>query len=186
MEKDQHASLLSLLATRTSTEMGITNRLQPNEVTNLCNSTSEPNDKPGSDGLSDIDRFARFIRATKAPARDSQLASGAAAKKGLGLFDKIGCATCHVETLTTAPVGTKINAGTFTIPLALGSLTLHPYGDFLMHDVGTGDGILQATREHYGTKSSSRCPDIFRNKTLRAAGIRYAPLRCGEFVCVRD
>jgi CxxC motif-containing protein (DUF1111 family) len=68
------------------------------------------------------------------------------------LFDKIGCATCHVETLTTAPAGTKINGATFTIPSALGSLTLHPYGDFLMHDVGTGDGILQATREHYGQR----------------------------------
>jgi hypothetical protein len=40
----------------------------------------------------------------------------------------------------------------FTIPDALGSVTFHPYGDFLMHDVGTGDGILQATREHYGNR----------------------------------
>jgi CxxC motif-containing protein (DUF1111 family) len=148
--KDQHASLLSFAGDAYLNEMGITNRLQPNEVTNLCNSASEPNDMPGPDGLSDIDRFARFIRATKAPARDSQLVNSAAAKKGLGLFEKIGCATCHVETLTTAPAGTKINGGTFAIPSALGSLTLHPYSDFLMHDVGTGDGILQATREHYG------------------------------------
>src|SRR3989475_4430554 len=132
--KDQHASLLSFAGDAYLNEMGITNRLQPNEVTNLCSNTSEPNDKPGADGLSDIDRFARFIRATKAPARDSQLANSAAAKKGFGLFDKIGCATCHVETLTTAPEGTKINGATFTIPSALGSLTLHPYGDFLMHD----------------------------------------------------
>ena len=150
--KDQHASLLSFAGDAYLNEMGITNRLQPDEVTNLCNAHSEPNDTPGPDGLSDIDHFARFIRATKAPARDSQLASGAAAKKGEDLFDKIGCATCHVETLTTAPSGTRINGGTFTIPAALGSITFHPYGDFLMHDVGTGDGILQATREHYGNK----------------------------------
>src|SRR5579859_3678138 len=70
--KDQHASLLSFAADAYLNEMGITNRLQPNEVTNLCNRASEPNDTPGSDGLSDIDRFARFVRATKAPARDSQ------------------------------------------------------------------------------------------------------------------
>src|SRR5882724_7842997 len=69
--KDQHASLLSFAGDAYLNEMGITNRLQPNEVTNLCSNTSEPNDKPGADGLSDIDRFARFIRATKAPARDS-------------------------------------------------------------------------------------------------------------------
>src|ERR1700692_969481 len=86
--KDQHASLLSFAADAYPNEMGITNRLQPSEVTNLCNSTSEPNDKPGPDGLSDIDRFARFIRATKAPARDAPLARSAAAQKGFALFAK--------------------------------------------------------------------------------------------------
>jgi CxxC motif-containing protein (DUF1111 family) len=150
--KDQHASLLSFAGDAYLNEMGITNRLQPDEVTKLCNTVSEPNDTPGADGLSDIDHFARFIRATKAPARDSQLAGSALAMRGSALFVKIGCATCHVETLTTAPAGTKIDGGTFTIPAALGSVTFHPYADFLMHDVGTGDGILQATREHYGNK----------------------------------
>src|SRR3982074_3526951 len=150
--KDQHASLLSFAGDAYLNEMGITNRLQPDEVTKLCNSASEPNATPGPDGLSDVDHFARFIRATKAPARDAQLASSAVAKKGYGLFDKIGCVTCHVETLTTAPTGTKINGGTFTIPVALGSITFHPFGDFLVHDLGTGDGILQATRAHYGNK----------------------------------
>ena len=150
--KDQHASLLSFSGDAYLNEMGITNRLQPDEVTKLCNTASEPNDTPGADGLSDIDHFARFIRATKAPARDSQLANSAAARKGSDLFGKIGCATCHVEALTTAPAGTKINGGTFTIPPALGSITFYPYGDFLMHDLGTGDGILQAIQEHYGRK----------------------------------
>src|SRR6266403_348675 len=126
--KDQHASLLSFAADAYLNEMGITNRLQPNEVTNLCNSASEPNDKPGPDGLSDIDHFARFIRATKAPARDAQLAGTAAAQKGLALFEKIGCVSCHVATLTTAPVGTKINGGTFTVLPSLGSITFHPWG----------------------------------------------------------
>jgi CxxC motif-containing protein (DUF1111 family) len=151
--KDQHASLLSFAADAYLNEMGITNRLQPDEVTKLCNTVSEPNDNtPGPDGLEHIDHFARFVRATKAPARDSQLADGAVARKGSDLFDKIGCATCHVQALTTAPAGTKINGGTFTIPPALGSITFFPYGDFLMHDVGTGDGILQAIQEHYGRK----------------------------------
>src|SRR5215467_11031355 len=81
--KDQHASLLSFSGDAYLNEMGITSRLQPNEVTNLCNTAPEPNDKTGSDGLSDIDHFARFMRATKAPARDVQLADTAAARKGL-------------------------------------------------------------------------------------------------------
>jgi CxxC motif-containing protein (DUF1111 family) len=176
--KDQHASLLSFSGDAYLNEMGITNRLQPDEVTKLCNTASEPNDTPGSDGLSDIDHFARFIRATKAPARDAQLASSAVAIKGNGLFAKIGCATCHVETLTTAPAGTKINGGTFTIPPALGSITFHPYGDFLMHDVGTGDGILQATREHYGTKVFQMMADYLSKQDFESSRnkIRTAPL----------
>jgi CxxC motif-containing protein (DUF1111 family) len=176
--KDQHASLLSFAGDAYLNEMGITNRLQPDEVTNLCNAASEPNDTPGPDGLSDIDHFARFVRATKAPARDSKVASSAVAKKGYGLFDKIGCATCHVETLTTAPAGTKINGGTFTIPVALGSIVFHPYGDFLMHDVGTGDGILQATREHYGNKVFQMMSGYLSKQDFESSRnkIRTAPL----------
>src|ERR1700680_4769384 len=196
--KDQHASLLSFAGDAYLNEMGITNRLQPDEVTNLCNAASEPNDTPGPDGLSDIDHFARFVRATKAPARDSKVASSAVAKKGYGLFDKIGCATCHVETLTTAPPGTKINGGTFTIPVALGSIVFHPYGDFLMHDVGTGDGILQATREHYGNKVfqmmsgylSKQDFESSRNKIRTAPlwGVRLRPrlMHDGASLTIRD
>jgi CxxC motif-containing protein (DUF1111 family) len=176
--KDQHASLLSFSADAYLNEMGITNRLQPNEVTNLCNSVSEPNDKPGPDGLFDIDHFARFIRASKAPARDAQLAGTASAQKGLALFEKIGCVTCHVATLTTAPVGTKINGGTFTILPGLGSITFHPWGDFLMHDVGTGDGILQATREHYGHRVFQQMSGYLAKQDFESSRnkIRTAPL----------
>ena len=168
--KDQHASLLSFSADAYLNEMGITNRLQPDEVTKLCNTVSEPNDTPGPDGLSDIDHFARFIRATKAPARDTLASEHRVVEAGLGVFEKIGCATCHTETMTTAPAGTRINGGTFTIPAALGSVTFHPYGDFLMHDVGTGDGILQAIPEHYGKK-------VFRHdvRLYVEAGLREQP-----------
>jgi CxxC motif-containing protein (DUF1111 family) len=150
--KDQQASLLSFSADAYLNEMGITSRLQPDEVTNLCNTISEPNDKPGPDGLSDIDRFARFIRATEAPARDAQLAQTPQARLGAELFGKVGCDHCHVPTLTTAPVGTKINGGTFIIPPALAETQFHPYGDFLLHNVGTGDGFVVPMIEHYGKK----------------------------------
>ena len=150
--KDQHASLLSFSADAYLNEMGITSRLQPDEVTNLCNTVSEPNDKPGSDGLSDIDHFARFVRATEAPARDAQLAQTTGARHGAELFNKVGCDNCHIQTLTTAPVGTKVNGGAYAIPPALGEKQFHPYGDFLLHDVGTGDGIVVAMLEHYGKR----------------------------------
>jgi CxxC motif-containing protein (DUF1111 family) len=148
--KSQHASLLSFSGDAYLNEIGITNRLFPEEVTNLCNTVAEPNDRAGADGLADIDRFARFVRATKAPARDAQQAAAPRSKAGETLFAKIGCDVCHVPTLTTAAPGTVINGGKFTIPDALGSKTFHPYSDFLLHDIGTGDGIVVAMEEHYG------------------------------------
>ena len=158
--KNQQASLLSFSGDAYLNEMGITNRLFPDEVTKLCNTAPEPNDPTGPDGLADIDRFARFMRATKAPARDAVLAETPKAVRGFKLFDKIGCATCHVPSLTTAPAGTKINGGTFTIPDALGQKTFHPFSDFLLHNVGTGDGIVMAWQEHYG-------PNIYKYKWNR-------------------
>ena len=148
--KNQHASLLSFSGDAYLNEMGITTRLFPNEITKLCNAAPEPNNQPGPDGLDDLDKFARFMRATKAPARNLVLAATGTAQRGSRLFDSIGCAICHVRTLTTAPAGTTINGGKFTIPPALGDKTFHPFGDFLLHDVGTGDGIVMAMDEHYG------------------------------------
>lgn len=176
--KDQHASLLSFSGDAYLNEMGITNRLQPDEITNLCNTVSEPNDTPGPDGLADIDHFARFMRATEAPARDAQLAQTPNARQGAELFDKVGCDQCHVQTLTTAPAGIKINGGTFTIPDALGGKQFHPYGDFLLHNVGTGDGIVQSMTEHYGKRMYSI---TWRNLSIpeyenTANKIRTAPL----------
>ncbi len=102
-----------------------------------------PRMSPDNLGLADIDHFAQFVRGTKVPPRDTTLAATAAAQAGQALFEKIGCSTCHVQTITTAPAGTVINGGQFSVPEALGNKIIHPYGDFLLHDVGTGDGIVQ-------------------------------------------
>ena len=48
-----------------------------------------------------------------------------------------------MTSITTAPAGTVINGGQFTVPAALGSKTIAPFSDFLLHNVGTGDGIVQ-------------------------------------------
>ena len=176
--KSQHASLLSFSGDAYLNEIGITNRLFPDEVTNLCNTVAEPNDRAGADGLTDIDRFARFMRATKAPARDAQQAGSPSAKVGETLFAKIGCDTCHVPTLTTAAPGTVINGGKFTIPEALGSKTFHPYSDFLLHDIGTGDGIVVAMEEHYGKRMYQTQWRDFSLEAYQATAnrIRTAPL----------
>ena len=141
--KDQHSSLLSFIADAYLNEMGITNRLRPKDVTTVLKTTTDPEDQPDNLGLADIDHFAQFIRGTMVPPRDTVLAATPAASRGEELFRRIGCNICHVESLTTDPVGTVIDGGTFTVPEALGDKIIHPFSDFLLHDIGTGDGIVQ-------------------------------------------
>ncbi|HEY0350141.1 MAG TPA: di-heme oxidoredictase family protein [Pyrinomonadaceae bacterium] len=148
--KSQDASLLTFASGAYLNEMGITNRFNLQEVTTLCDDVSDttpcnnnPSIRCGEDPDNDIDAFARFMRATKVPSRDARLAATASAQAGASLFHSIGCDICHITTLTTASPGTLINGGAFTIPNALGNKIIHPYSDFLLHDVGTGDGIAQ-------------------------------------------
>jgi CxxC motif-containing protein (DUF1111 family) len=136
--KDQQASLLSFAGDAYLNEQGITSRLNPTDTTTVCKTTSDPEDDDN-----DIDNFATFMRGTKAPPVDAALLATPDAQAGQQIFSRIGCSTCHVASITTAPPGTVVNGGTFTIPEALGSKVIHPFGDFLLHNIGTGDGIVQ-------------------------------------------
>jgi CxxC motif-containing protein (DUF1111 family) len=142
--KDQHSSLLSFIADAYLNEMGVTNRLRPKDTTAIGKVTMDPEDVPDNLGLADIDHFAQFIRGTKVPPRDAAVAMSAAALAGQHIFEQVGCGICHVSSITTAPAGTTIDGGAFIVPAALGSKIIHPYSDFLLHDIETGDGIVQA------------------------------------------
>jgi CxxC motif-containing protein (DUF1111 family) len=142
--KNQHASLLSFSGDAYLNEMGITSRLVPDENTSLGRSVAAfDNVDDPEDTENDIDAFALFMRATKAPPRDAALAATADAIAGSNLFNAIGCNICHVRNITTAAVGTVINGGALRVPAALGNKIIHPFSDFLLHDIGTGDGIVQ-------------------------------------------
>lgn len=141
--KDQHASLLSFSSDAYLNEQGITNRLNMTDTTTVCKTSSDPEDGPDEVGMADIDHFAQFIRGTQVPPVDATLMASSDAQAGQQIFTQVGCAICHVTAITTAPAGTVINGGTFTVPDALGSRIIHPYSDFLLHNIGTGDGIVQ-------------------------------------------
>jgi CxxC motif-containing protein (DUF1111 family) len=142
--KNQHASLLSFSADAYLNEMGITTPFLPTENTSngasvaAYDSVADPEDNG-----TDIETFTRYMRATKAPPRNDALAATADAQAGSALFDQLGCAICHVRTITTAAAGSVINGGMLTVSPALGNKTIHPFSDFLLHNVGTGDGIVQ-------------------------------------------
>jgi CxxC motif-containing protein (DUF1111 family) len=178
--KNQHASLLSFSADAYLNEMGITSDLLPDEVTSTCShkDATSPNSPSENGQIDDVGRFARFMRATKAPARDAALAATPRAKRGGELFESVGCSICHVPTLTTAPTGTKINGGTFAVPAALGDKTFHPFSDFLLHDVGTGDGIVMIVEEHHGRRVRQRGLRNFSDREVDSTQfkMRTAPL----------
>src|SRR5262249_44181501 len=141
--KDQHGSLLSFVADAYLNEMGVTSRLRPKDTTSIGKVTADPEDVPDALGLADIDHFTQFIRSTKVPPRDPQLRDTPDAQAGQQLFGQIGCAACHIPTLVTSKPGTVVNGGAFVVPEALGNKVIHPYSDFLLHDIETAGGIVQ-------------------------------------------
>ena len=160
--KAQQASLLSFAGDAYLNEMGITNPFDgfggrsssaadagthenpastADGVLNVTfPSPFDPVADPEDDG-DDVLAFADFMAATRAPGRQNPIP--AAATRGDSLFNAVGCNVCHTRTLVTATAGTLINGGAFTVPAALGSKIIHPFSDFALHNIGTGDGIVQ-------------------------------------------
>ena len=140
--KAQQASLLSFSADAYVNEMGITSPMQQDEPTSNGVAVTDP--VPGTDDEGvDVALFALFMRSTKAPPVDAAIANTAEARRGSLVFDAVGCGVCHTRTIVTAPPGTTINGGALKVANALGNKVIHPFSDFALHDVGTGDGIVQ-------------------------------------------
>jgi CxxC motif-containing protein (DUF1111 family) len=183
--KNQQASLLSFASDAYLNEQGITNRFNLTEntsngrfvgfgsgfdpVPDNAPCASNPAVNCGEDPEEDIVAFARFMRATKAPKRGPGAEDGSNGAPnsdivaGSNLFNQIGCAICHVRSITTAPAGTSINGGTFIVPAALGNKIIHPLSDFLLHNVGTGDGIVQNGGQ--STRNKLRTPALWGMRT---------------------
>src|SRR5215468_7082985 len=159
--KAQQASLLSFSGDAYLNEMGITSKFDgfggrsssaadagthenpASTAEGVIDVTGPPFDPvvdPEDDG-GDVLAFADFLAATRAPGRQNPIP--AAAVRGDSLFNAVGCNVCHTRTFTTAAPGTSINGGAFQVPAALGNKIIHPFSDFALHNVGTGDGIVQ-------------------------------------------
>ncbi len=181
--KNQHGSLLSFIADAQLNEMGRTSRLKPQDTSTVCKTTQDPEDQPDALGLAAIDHYAQFIRGTQAPPRDTVAAATPDAIAGQALFESVRCSVCHVESITTAAAGAPINGGAFTVQPALANKVIHPFGDFLLHDIGTGDGIVQnppqdtaekmRTVPLWGLRTKSRYMHDLASLTLEAAIARH-------------
>lgn len=151
--KCQQGSLLDFAADADRNEKGRTSPLQPLKSPALDGRSldqfihSSGLDDPATDAAPfgvDIQAYTRFMRSLPALPRDFTLAGTDDVRAGDRLFTGIGCAACHIPTMTTAPAGSAIN-GFSSVPAALGGRMIHPYTDLMTHNVGTGDGIVQGT-----------------------------------------
>src|SRR5215831_8562 len=144
----QHASLLSFSADAYRNEMGITSPLMPNDNTFLGDpvddGVADPEDK-GKEFGSDVESFTSFMRSLSAPPRllPQDKKERNEIEEGFKVFASSGCSACHIPEMVTANEGTLILGKTFRVPRALGNKKFHPYGDFLLHDIGTGPTILR-------------------------------------------
>jgi CxxC motif-containing protein (DUF1111 family) len=151
--KAQNKSLLVFAGEAYNVEMGISNELfqTEREEDPKCQFKPTPNDTTNPDNsglnvLSDIEKFAAFMRFLAPPAPSQDTPGGAASiAHGKELFDDVGCAVCHTPTLQT---GTSAVA-------ALSGKPANLYSDLALHDMGDGlaDGISQgqATSREFRT-----------------------------------
>ena len=153
--KGSVASLLSFSAGAYLLEQGITSTLLPKESTSLGRSVAafdpvaDPEDTGGPMNFgADVEAFTRFMRSTKAPPRDRVLVPNDDTDPGSALFDSLSCSVCHTRAIvTTLNPATTFNGGTFIVGPALANKIYRPFGDFLLHDIGTGDGIVETNGE---------------------------------------
>src|SRR5215831_11683796 len=144
----QHTSLLSFSADAYRNEEGVTSPLMPNDNTFLGDpvddGVADPEDKGGEFG-EDVESFTRFMRALDAPGRllPADKKERDEIEEGFKVFRSTGCSACHLQELTTADEGTLVNGKTFKVPKALANKKFHPYGDYLLHDIGTGPNTLR-------------------------------------------
>ena len=148
---------------------------------------SDP-DNTGHPFGDDVKAFARFMRSTKVPPRGHSVVDAELVQKGERIFrdldldipnrKKLGCAVCHRPDYTTPKVGTQIRpfnddakaaSDLETVPEALAGKMIHPFSDFMLHDIGTGDGIVQ-------TQHAQRPPRGMRRANLLRADLLGASL----------
>jgi CxxC motif-containing protein (DUF1111 family) len=168
--KAQHVTLLAFSGDAYVNENGITNALFPMENAPngdlkklaACDAVKDPEDDDD-----DITAFANFMRLLAPPPRDYEWArdgdddwarawdgdgdrdsggGGSRLQHGRRLFKQVGCAVCHhsgfrAQSPIRAIDGQRVDA----------------FSDFLLHDIGTGDGIVQGN----ATGAEFRTPPLW-------------------------
>lgn len=142
--KCQQALLLDFSGDAYFNEMGVSSSMFPFE--NVPNKPTlniplaQVEDQPDATGLRDVDRFASFMRFLgPVPSRtwlhtNNDLGQDPVLGPGLAIFNRVNCNVCHKPQFVAGG----------NIPQIAGR-QVWAFSDWLLHDVGTGDGIVQGT-----------------------------------------
>jgi CxxC motif-containing protein (DUF1111 family) len=134
--KAQHADLTVELGF--SSDMGVTNSRYPEEI---CEGQLQMS-QGSMMGLSyeqldisteEMENVDLYMHCLGVPAR--RRVNNTTVQRGEQMFYQAKCHLCHVTTLHTRPRGATLLNGT-ELPW-LGNQTIHPYSDFLLHDMGS-------------------------------------------------
>ena len=118
--------------------MGVTNSRYPEEISEGQSQIAQA----GAMGLAyrglevstqDMENVDLYLHTLGVPARRN--VNDPEVKRGEQMFYQAKCHLCHVTTLRTRPRGATLLAGT-ELPW-LGNQTIHPYSDYLLHDMGS-------------------------------------------------
>ena len=157
--KAQHATLLAFAGDAYRNEMGITNDLFPREAAfgvsdaqmRNCDPFPDPEDRRNPvtqrRGIDNFEAFMKFLAPISRGTVDATTSAGERT------FTAIGCAACHVPMLMTGPSANPL----------FNRKPAHLFSDLLLHDVGTGDGIAQAS----ATAAEIRTPALWGLRTRR-------------------
>jgi CxxC motif-containing protein (DUF1111 family) len=170
--KAQQATLLAFSGDAYRNEMGITNDLFPrdyalgisDETMKRCDLRPEPEDVRNPltrrRGIDNFESFMRLLAPVGRGLVDDTV------RDGERIFQAVGCAACHVPALMTGP---SANPLFNRKPVSL-------FSDLLLHDIGTGDGIPQASAR----------PEEMRTPALWGLRLRRPLLHDGSAATIED
>src|SRR6202011_1880723 len=170
--KAQNVSLLVFAGEAYNVEMGITNENFQTErdLNPTCQTATVPNSIIGQNSiadadnvLSDIEKFALYMRFLGAPIPSTTVPGGAdSIARGQQAFNSVGCALCHTPSLKTDN----------TTVTAFANQTVALFSDLAVHHMGPtlADNVIQG----------SAGPDEFRTAPLWGVGQRVFFLHDGR------
>jgi CxxC motif-containing protein (DUF1111 family) len=163
--KAQNKSPLLFAGEAYNVEQGVTNEIFPQEREEdpncATNATPEDRSDIAKSGYSDIQNFVFFMRYL-APPPPPQGPPSPSINNGQNVFNTIGCAACHTQTISTGNSSTA----------ALAHQPVHLCSDLALHHMGQGlaDGISQG----------QAAGDEFRTAPLWGLGSRLFFLHDGR------